>query len=113
RPFAAAPSRRPCRLRPAAAARPGPKSAATVARRIAQLPNARRATCPRPTLTERGTGAHRGVGLALRAVARRLLPEGPAAARRAPLRGEPPDDGRDQRLVLFAAAARSVRALAR
>ena len=53
-----------------------------------------------------GTRVDRDVGLALPAVARCLLPAGPAAAPRARPPGRAREQRRDQRLVLLAAAAR-------
>ena len=63
--------------------------------------------------SENASDLDRHVGLALPAVARRVLPAGPAAAPRARAPGRPDEQRRDQRLVLLAAAARVLPRLGR
>src|SRR5688572_391479 len=58
-------------------------------------------------------GMDRHFGLALRAVARRVLSAGTARARRAEIRGRAVCDDRAQRELLFAAEARVLQALVR
>src|SRR5688572_32692071 len=56
-------------------------------------------------------GTHRHLGVALRAMARRVLSAGLARARRARICGGTISDDRAQRQLLFAAKARVLRAL--